>query len=109
MAEVNTCGRCGIADASVLNLDTGGTYHREPRQCINLLRVAADALNAQRDRERLDWLDARMCSKGQNAHGGYGYFVDWPNADSTHSYDLRASVDAAIRAEAIAHLIRPTR
>lgn len=34
----HTCGRCGIADARVLDLDTGGAYHPEPRHCIELLR-----------------------------------------------------------------------
>ena len=42
MIEEWTCGRCGIRSAKVLNLDTGGTYHAELRDCINALRAEAE-------------------------------------------------------------------
>lgn len=38
-AEIRPCGRCGIADASVLDLDTGGAYHPELAHCITTLRA----------------------------------------------------------------------
>lgn len=36
---MRTCGRCGIADDTVLDLDTGGAYHPELRHCIATLRA----------------------------------------------------------------------
>ncbi len=39
MSEMWTCGRCGIKDKNVLNLDTGGTYHPELLDCIAALRA----------------------------------------------------------------------
>ena len=48
-----TCGRCGLTDDSVLNLDTGGAFHPELVHCITMLRqryeplvIAAERLDA---------------------------------------------------------------
>lgn len=38
MSETWTCGRCGIADAGVLNLGTGNAYHPEWAHCVTALR-----------------------------------------------------------------------
>ena len=40
-----TCGRCNMADGTVLDLDTGGAYHPELMHCIAALRKGA----AERD------------------------------------------------------------
>jgi hypothetical protein len=41
-----TCERCGITDALVLDLDTGGAYHPELLHCIAALKLEAGNLAA---------------------------------------------------------------
>lgn len=39
---MRTCGRCGIADEAVLDLDTGGAFHPELQHCISRLRAEVE-------------------------------------------------------------------
>ena len=41
-----TCNRCGIADARVLDIDTGSACHPELQHCIGALRAERDRLAA---------------------------------------------------------------
>ena len=51
-SERHTCGRCGLSDDSVLDLDTGGAYHRELFHCITKLRQHVERLQLITDAER---------------------------------------------------------
>lgn len=61
-----TCGRCGLTDDSVLNLDTGGAFHPELFHCITMLRQRYEPLVIAA--ERLDAVHAVPTSRADRAN-----------------------------------------
>lgn len=65
-ATLHTCARCGLTDDSVLDLDTGGRYHRELFHCITMLRQRYEPLIIAA--ERLDAVHSVPTAKADRVH-----------------------------------------
>ena len=64
MRETWTCSRCGLTDATVLNLDTGNAYHPEWRNCVAAVQqqLAAARAEVERLRTALETISAETIS-----------------------------------------------
>lgn len=79
MRETWTCGRCGLTDATVLNLDTGNAYHPEWRNCVAAVQQQLAAARAEVEtltRDRDGW-ERRTKELGSVVIRSWALLRDW--------------------------------